>query len=154
MKKLLLLLPVVLLFACTAPSPDRVPDAEEELTQLLREFLRGASINDAAMHDRFWAEDLIYTSSSGERHGKAQIMEGMESAEKTTLEEAAVVYTAEDIQVQQYDDMAVVAFRLVADSNDPGDAETTNYLNSGTFVHRDGQWKVVNWQATRIPEAD
>lgn len=153
MKKLLLLLPV-LLFACTAPSQDRVPDAEEELTQLLRDFLRGASVNDAAMHDRFWAEDLIYTSSSGERRGKAQIMEGMESAEKTTLEEAPVVYAAEDIQVQQYDDMAVVAFRLVANSNGSGAGEATHYLNSGTFVHRDGQWKVVNWQATRIPDAD
>lgn len=153
MKKILLLLPV-LLFACTAPSQDRVPDAEEELTQLLRDFLRGASMNDAAMHDRFWAEDLIYTSSAGERHGKTQIMEEMKSAEKTTYEEAQVVYTAEDIRVQQYDDMAVVAFRLVANSDEPGTEETTNYLNSGTFVHRDGQWKVVNWQATLIPSSE
>jgi hypothetical protein len=29
---------------------------------------------------------------------------------------------------------------------------TTYYLNSGTFVKRDGQWRVVNWQATRVPD--
>ncbi|HEU0106862.1 MAG TPA: hypothetical protein VFT38_11870, partial [Vicinamibacteria bacterium] len=38
------------------------PGADEaELTRLLREFLAGASRNDAAAHERFWAEDLIYT---------------------------------------------------------------------------------------------
>ena len=42
------------------------PDAAE-LAKLLKEFLAGASRNDAAMHDRFWAEDLIYTGSSGRR---------------------------------------------------------------------------------------
>jgi hypothetical protein len=38
---------------------------EEILTHMLNEFLSGASINDAAAHDRFWAEDLVYTSSKG-----------------------------------------------------------------------------------------
>ena len=49
--------------------------AEAELEQLLDEFLQGASVNDAEMHDRFWAEDLIYTSSAGERTTKAGIYE-------------------------------------------------------------------------------
>jgi len=26
-----------------------------------------------------------------------------------------------------------------------------NYLNSGTFVKRNGKWQVVNWQSTRMP---
>src|SRR6476619_5826110 len=38
-----------------------------ELTGLLSVFLTGASHNDAAIHDRFWADDLIYTRSSGIR---------------------------------------------------------------------------------------
>src|SRR6202162_2433829 len=49
------------------------PDAAE-LTKLLKDFLAGASRNDAAMHDRFWADDLIYTSSAGRRMGKGDIM--------------------------------------------------------------------------------
>ncbi|MGH9902936.1 MAG: hypothetical protein ACRD68_14105, partial [Pyrinomonadaceae bacterium] len=48
------------------------PDAAE-LTRLLKEFLAGASRNDASVHDRFWAEDLIYTGSSGRRVGKADL---------------------------------------------------------------------------------
>jgi len=45
-------------------------------------------------------------------------------------------------------DVAVVAFQLV---NKDGES-VTNYLNSGTFVKRDGEWKVVNWQATKMAD--
>ena len=50
------------------------PPAAAELTKLLEDFLAGASRNDAEMHDRFWAEDLIYTGSAGRRVGKADIL--------------------------------------------------------------------------------
>lgn len=158
MKKPILILSVLILAACSQPDPNRSAlgrsaPAEEELTQLLRDFLEGASINDHEMHDRFWAEDLIYTSSSGVRRDKEQTMEGVRSSPEITLEEATTVYTAEEIQVQQYGDIAVVAFRLVATSDTEEGTEISEYLNSGTFVLRDGQWKVVNWQATAVPES-
>src|SRR4051812_10035966 len=49
------------------------PDATE-LTKLLNDFLAGASHDDAATHDRFWADDLIYTRSAGKRVNKSEIM--------------------------------------------------------------------------------
>src|SRR5882762_6951974 len=49
------------------------PDAPE-LTKLLQDFLAGAGRNDAAMHERFLADDLIYTASAGRRIGKADIL--------------------------------------------------------------------------------
>jgi hypothetical protein len=55
--------------------------AAPELTRLLKEFLAGASRNDAAAHERFRADDLIYTGSSGRRVGKAEIMRGVRSAQ-------------------------------------------------------------------------
>ncbi len=48
--------------------------------------------------------------------------------------------------------MAVVAFRLVGEMETAEGVVTDHYLNSGTFVKRDGEWKVVNWQATKVPE--
>jgi hypothetical protein len=127
---------------------------EHELTQLLHQFMEGATVNDPAMHDRFWAEDLIYTSSSGERFGKAEIMAGFSEEDNAEADTdiPSVSYSAEDIQIQVYDDMAVVAFRLVGRTDTEEGMQTDQYLNSGTFVKRDGQWKVVNWQATRVPE--
>ena len=123
---------------------------EEVLTGMLNEFLAGASTNDAAAHDRFWAEDLVYTSSKGLRFGKAEIMEGMSSESDSGGDEPEVVYSAEDIRIRQYGDTAVVAFRLLGSLQD-GSGEVMQYLNTGTFVKRDGEWRVVAWQATVIP---
>ena len=124
-----------------------------ELTKLLKDFLAGASRNDVAMHDRFWAEDVIYTGSGGRRRGKADIMKDVRSAPAPKPGDPSTFYTAEDIRIQQYGNTAIVAFRLVATSDRNGVKEVTNYLNSGTFLKRKGKWQVVNWQATKMPTA-
>jgi len=133
-------------------------DDAQRIEQRLHEFLAGVSAGDAQVHQWFWAEDLVYTSSSGERFGKAQIIAPEEPAAEATAEATATaqanpVYRAEDVDVRVYDDAAVLAFRLVAESRDMATAEisTTAYYNTGTLLRRDGQWVVVAWQATRIP---
>jgi len=125
-----------------------------ELTRLLKEFLDGASRNDAAVHDRFWADDLIYTGSAGRRIGKADIMRGQRSAAPPQPGQPSTTYTAEDIRIQQYNDTAIVAFRLVGTSRRSGTTEIGNYLNTGTFLKRDGKWQVVSWQSTRMPRPE
>ena len=128
-------------------------DNEAELLSLLDKFMEGASANSATMHDRFWADDLIYTSSSGDRFGKAEIMAGLEDADPG--EESQAKYWAEDQQVKLLGDSAIVAFRLMAEipAGDGQQApESLQYFNTGTFVLRDGVWKAIAWQATKIPE--
>ncbi|HYJ04407.1 MAG TPA: nuclear transport factor 2 family protein [Chthoniobacterales bacterium] len=129
------------------------PDAAE-LTKLLNEFLAGASKNDVAMHDRFWADELVYTSALGRRKGKADIMSELraEPAATPKPEEGTTVYTADEIQIQQYGDTAIVAFRLVATTDKAGTKTVANYLNTGTFLKRNGKWQVVGWQATAMPK--
>jgi len=129
------------------------PDAAE-LTKLLNDFLAGASRDDAAMHDRFWAEDLIYTGSSGRRIGKADILSDVRSAKAPQPGTPTTTYTAEDIRIQQYGNTAVVAFRLVGTTEKDGKTAVAKYLNSGTFLERNGKWQVVNWQATRLPRPE
>src|SRR2546426_6248694 len=128
--------------------------AAAELTTLLKDFLAGASRNDAAMHDRFWAEDLIYTGSTGRRRGKAEVMRDVRSAPAPKPGDPITNYTAEDIRIQQYGGTAIVAFRLVSTIEKDGKTEVTNFLNSGTFLKRKGKWQVVNWQATRMPRPE
>ena len=130
-----------------------VPDTAE-LTRLLKEFLAGASRNDAAVHDRFWSEDLIYTRSSGRRIGKAEVMHDVRSAPAPKPGDPTTIYSAEDIRIQQYGNVAVVAFRLVGTTENDGRTQVTNYLNTGTFLKRHGQWRVVSWQATRMPRTE
>ena len=137
---------LALLLAAAAPvlaaGPAPAP-AAAKLTALLKEFLDGASRDDVAIHDRFWAEDLIYTGSSGRRVGKADIMQGMRAAPAPKPGDAKVTYGAEDIRIQQYGTTAIVAFRLVATTVHGDTTDVANYLNSGTFLERGGRWQMV-----------
>ena len=144
---------VVIALALGVHAQTTVPTAPDAgvLTSLLNEFLAGASRNDAAMHDRFWAEDVIYTGSGGRRRTKADIMRDVRAAPAPKPGDPTTTYTAEDIRIQQYGNTAVVAFRLVGTTERNGRTEVANFLNSGTFLKRNGKWQVVNWQATKMP---
>lgn len=147
MKKLSCCALLIAAFVCSLRA-QTAPDAAE-LTKLLNDFLAGASRNDVAMHDRFWAEDVIYTGSGGRRRGKAEIMKDVRSAPAPKPGDAKTTYTAEDVRIQQYGNTAIVAFRLVGTTEKEGKTEVAKYLNSGTFLKRKGKWQVVNWQATK-----
>jgi ketosteroid isomerase-like protein len=148
MKRTFLSSALLLCIAC-ALSAQSAPDAGE-LTKLLQDFLAGAGRNDVAVHERFWADDLIYTASAGRRIGKQDILREVRAEPPPKPGDETTVYTAEDIRIQQYGDTAIVAFRLVATSEKAGTAKITHYLNTGTFLKRNGQWQAVAWQATAM----
>jgi len=139
----------LLFFLATTISAQTAPDAAE-LTKLLNDFLAGASRNDVAVHESFWADDLIYTRSAGRRVNKAEVMHDVRTTPAPKPTDPKTIYTAEDIRIQQYGNTAVVAFRLVATT----EKNVANLLNSGTFVKRNGKWQVVNWQSTRMPRTE
>ncbi|HZE12360.1 MAG TPA: nuclear transport factor 2 family protein [Chthoniobacterales bacterium] len=151
--KRILLTSLSLILVVTALPAQTAPESAE-LTKLLQDFLAGASKNDIAMHDRFWADELVYTSALGRRKSKADIMRELREETKAPPkpEEGTAVYTAEDIRIQQYGDTAVVAFRLVATTDKAGNKTVANYFNTGTFLKRNGKWQVIAWQATALPK--
>ena len=132
-------------------SPAMVAPDGPELTKLLHDFLAGASRSDVAMHDRFWADDLIYTSALGRRKGKADIMRELRAESSTPPSDESATYTGEDIRIQQYGTTAIVAFRLVGATKKGDSTDVANYLNTGTFLKRDAKWQAVSWQATKLP---
>src|SRR5262245_28523081 len=151
MHRYIFLLPMIMALTLSLSAQAQTAPDAEELTKLLKEFLAGASRNDAATHDRFWAEDLIYTGSSGRRIGKADIMRDARSATAPKPGDPKITYSAEDIRIQQYGDTAIVAYRLVGTTEKDKKGVATNYLNTGTFIKRNGKWQAVSWQATRMP---
>ncbi len=139
---------VTIVLCAMAFAPAQAQDDVAELTAMLGDFL--ANADQRAAHERFWAEDLVYSSSSGLRFGKADIMQGFDAADEEASDEPpATVYSGEEVDVRLYDDMAVVAFKLVGTPSNG--SEPLYYFNTGTFLKRDGVWKVVAWQATKIP---
>ena len=154
MKQIIPILTLLFLLSCTnneTTTSTSSESAKAELEQLLDDFLQGASVNNAEMHDRFWAEDLIYTSSAGERITKQDIMTGFEAG-SSAEDSDGPEYGYEDLQIMVFDDAAVVAFRLVGTVESGDQADVMNYYNTGTFIKRKSQWQAVAWQATRIPE--
>ena len=152
MKRLITLLLVLVATSVAALAQDDAPDAAV-LTKMLNDFLAGASKNDPAAHDKFWADDLIYTRSTGVRTTKAEIMKGLRSAPAPKPDDQVTTYSADDIQIHQYGDTAVVAFRLVINTvNKDGSKKIGSNLNTGVFLKRKGVWKVIAWQSTVVPE--
>lgn len=149
--KRILLFAILLLSIAGDLRAQTAPDAAD-LTKLLQEFLAGAGRNDVALHERFWADDLIYTSALGRRKGKADILRELREEAPAKPGDETVVYTAEEIRIQQYGDTAIVAFRLVATTDKAGAKEVKNFLNTGTFLKRNGKWQAVGWQATAMPQ--
>jgi hypothetical protein len=151
------LLPIVLLgffapnaaHAGDANAPD-IASTRREITTMLTTFLTPAVNNSAAGHERFWADDLVYTSSAGKVMSKADIMKSFAQepqAKAGDAEKPGPVFTAEDILVRPYGNTAALTFRLV--ERDP-DGKISYFRNSGTFLLRNGKWQAVTWQATRV----
>jgi hypothetical protein len=123
--------------------------ARAEITALLANFLSPDQNPTRAAHERFWADDLVYTSSSGKVTGKAEILSSFDEAPAVEPgKEPAPVYSAEDVLVRPYGNMAALTFRLVARA---ADGTTQIYRNSATFLYRDGKWQAITWQATKVP---
>jgi hypothetical protein len=149
---------------------DAADDAKTvaDITAQLQDFLEHVDQRDT--HDRFWAADLVYTTSGGEVTDKAKILAGFDAppAAADDVQDAAAkdadaakaeadadaaaakeFYSAEDILVRPFGDTAALTFRLV---HHGADGKLSYYRNSGMLARRDGRWQVVTWQATKVPE--
>src|SRR6266568_5942278 len=111
--------------AVLLPLLSAAADTGTEIASLLDEFL--AKVDDPAMHDRFWADDLVYVGAGGAVRSKAEIMKSVtEEAAKAKADSAkkddSASYKAEDVKIRQYGDVCVLNFRLAASSGN-----TTSY---------------------------
>ena len=147
-KQFLAVFSLALSAACSAGAP---MSDEAEIAGMLKTFLAGVDTREA--HDRFWADDLIYTSSAGTRTDKSSIMAGFDAPadEADGAEQAGPSYGSENVVIKVHGDFAVIAFELVANMPASGETQavTMRYLNTGTFLKRAGVWQVIAWQATK-----
>ena len=140
-----------------SPGPEQT---KTQVAELLNEFLAPGKNDKVETHERFWAEDLVYTTSGGIVKTKADIRKSFAEsalpvANKTnpaiSPPPATTIYSAEDVLVRPYGEIAALTFRLVAKE---ANGETTYFRNSGTFIYRDGKWQAITWQATKVPPAE
>jgi ketosteroid isomerase-like protein len=120
-----------------------------QLTQMVRDFLADVPKGDRATFDTFFADDVIYTRSSGVTVDKAEILKNIGVRAAT---QPQATFEADGFTVHAYGDAAVVNFRLVMHDLVNGKPATVYFRNTGSFLKRQGKWQVVAWQATRVPE--
>jgi hypothetical protein len=118
-------------------------DEQQVIRDLMLEFL--TNVDEETTHQRFWADDLVYTSSAGSRFGKAQIMAGFGQKDEDTDKSG---YSAQDMQIKILGEVAIVTYTLVRHS---AEKETMHYLNSTVMAKRQGMWVAVNHQSTIMP---
>ncbi|RUO36914.1 nuclear transport factor 2 family protein [Aliidiomarina shirensis] len=148
----LLLLALFSLSLCTPALAQSTADFEQ-LEPTLERFLEGASANDEEIHDAFWHADLTYTSSSGKRFGKQELMEGVISAGPTEpVEGYSQIYSAENFSYKAFGDLVVINFVLVSETDSNAGYGREEFYNSGVMLWQDSRWQAINWHATRRME--
>ncbi len=93
------------------------------------------------------ADDLIYTHSSARLDTKASLIGNMESG--------STVYTAvvpSDVKAQDLGDTVVLtgSARISVMAN--GRPNSFGVRFTDVYANRGGQWQMVAWQSTRLPE--
>ena len=93
------------------------------------------------------SDDLVYTHSSARIDTKQSLIGAMESG--------ATVYTAvvpSDVKAQDLGDAVVLTgvARISVMSN--GRPNTFSVRFTDVYANKGGQWQMVTWQSTRLPE--
>ena len=93
------------------------------------------------------ADDLVYTHSSARLDTKQSLIGGMEAG--------TTVYAAiepSDVKAQDCGDAVVLtgAARIRVTAN--GNPINFGVRFTDVYVNKDGQWQMVAWQSTRLPE--
>lgn len=119
---------------------------QQPIQERLDWFMHGASVGDGEVHAQFWHPDLTYTSSSGSRFGKPQLMQGMWGSAPLQDSDVTSWYRADDLELTVLGEAVVVNFTLVAEPVD--NSEASYFYNSGVLIEDEGEWRAINWQAT------
>jgi ketosteroid isomerase-like protein len=142
---------LVAIFAVTvwagAAAPLLAADAETELAGIEKQRFAAMLAADVAALDRLLSPDLTYTHSSARVETKQEYIEAI----KTGASKYKVI-EPEDIRVRVYGSTAVLTGRCRFEVTSGGQDLKLRVRYTDVYVNRDGAWRMVAWQSTRIPE--
>ena len=101
---------------------------------------------DRAAVESNMAYDFRQIDGYGNLETKTSFVEGVVSA-KLTIDP----YTVEDFEVRLYGDVALLSGRTRMTGRYDGKDFTSHYRYIDTYVRRNGEWKVVSVQITKMP---
>jgi ketosteroid isomerase-like protein len=122
--------------------------ADEAHIRTLNEASGEAQVKrDIAALDRLLADDFILTRASGVVVNKAQKLADVQSGDRSFTS-----YRSDDVRVRLYGDAAVVTGQVTSSGTYKGQDFSGRFRYMKVFVKSAGQWRIVAWQATLMPQ--
>ncbi len=122
-------------------------DNGQKIIDLDKKRMNAMAQKDIATLNALLSDDLVYTHSTARLDTKKSLIEAMESGK--------TVYTGvepSDVQAQDLGNAVVLtgAARIRVMSN--GNPISFGVRFTDVYVNKGGQWQMVAWQSTRLPE--
>ena len=119
----------------------------QKIIDLDRHRMTAMAQKDIARLKSVLSDDLVYTHSSARIDTKKSLIGAMESG--------TTVYTAvepSDVKAQDLGDAVVLtgSARISVMSNGKPNAFSVRFTD--VYANKAGQWQMVTWQSTRLPE--
>jgi ketosteroid isomerase-like protein len=119
----------------------------EKVIELDKRRMQAMARKDIAALNALIADDLVYTHSSARLDTKKSLIGAMESG--------ATVYNSvepSDVKAQDLGDAVVLTGQARIGVSSGGRAMNFGVRFTDVWVNRGGQWQMVAWQSTRLPE--
>lgn len=120
---------------------------EQELLNLMQDWMNAEVKADMAFLDRFIAEDCAITDPAGAVWTKAQFLGGLKSGEGAVL-----TFVLDNMKARVYGDAAVVNGRMTATQRFQGKDISGQYQCTDMFIKKAGQWQCVAIHLSMIPQ--
>jgi ketosteroid isomerase-like protein len=119
----------------------------EKIIELDKQRMHAMAQKDLATLRNVLADDLVYTHSSARIDTKQSLIGNMESG--------STVYSAvepSEVKAQDLGDAVVLTGKARIGVNSGGNAMSFTVRFTDVYARRGGQWQMVTWQSTRLPE--
>ena len=120
---------------------------EQMIIELDRKRMVAMAEKDVATLNALLADDLVYTHSSARLDTKQSLIGAMQSG--------ATVYSSvepSDVVAQDSGDAVVLTGVAQISVTSGGKPNKFGVRFTDVYAKRDGEWQMVTWQSTRLPE--
>jgi ketosteroid isomerase-like protein len=122
-------------------------DNGQKIIDLDQKRMHAMAQKDIMALNAMLSDDLVYTHSSARVDTKQSLIGAMESG--------ATVYTAvvpSDVKAQDLGDAVVLTGVARISVMSRGNPNTFSVRFTDVYANKGGQWQMVTWQSTRLPE--
>ena len=127
---------------------DREQGAEQQIRDLERQINAAVVSGDLHVFERLLADDFTHTNQTGKFRTRREWLSNHKPGQSPY-----VAYDVDDMNIRVYGDTVVVTARTTPKGRDSkGNSITGQYRYLRVWAKRDGQWRAVAFQGTRIAQ--